>query len=150
MNTVQLIKFFKKDKYARKSFCGVLPLDMLPIRKVRRNCSFIINTHNSNQPGEHWFSIYVPKSGPIEYFDSYGQKPLNKEVYDFIKVNGFKYKYNEKEIQGINSISCGKFAILFIYFRTRNYTLNQYLKFFTSNKIHNDIFINKLYDKLVK
>jgi hypothetical protein len=150
MDTVQLIKFFKKDKFTRKSFCGVLPLDLLPIRKVRRNCSFIVNTHKSNQPGEHWFSIYVPKYGPVEYFDSYGLKPFNKEVNDFIKANGSHYVYNEKEIQGLNSISCGKFSILFIYFRTRGYTLKQYLKFFTSNKLYNDIFINKLYNKLIK
>ena len=150
MNTIQLIKAFKRDRFTKKSFCGVLPINYLPIRRVRKNCGFIVNTHKSNQIGEHWFSLFVPKHGPIEYFDSYGMKPMNKEVYDFIKMNGKQFIYNAKIIQGGNSINCGKFSLLFLYFRTRGYTLKEYQKFFTSNKKDNDLFINKLYDKIVK
>ena len=149
MNTIQLVKAFKKDKYTRKSFCGVIPIDFLPLRKVKKKCAFIVNTDKSTEVGQHWFSIYVPRSGPIEYFDSYGLKPQNEEIYDFIRANGSKYIYNTTAIQGNSSISCGKFSILFLYFRTRGYKMKDYLKFFTSNKKLNDVFINNLYNKIV-
>src|SRR5260370_4762244 len=99
METNQLIHLLLKNKYTMNVFCGVLPIDHLPQKQVRKPCSFIVNTHNSKLPGEHWFAIFVPKRGYIEYFDSYGKKPINKEVYNFIKTNGKKYIYNKKCIQ---------------------------------------------------
>ena len=148
MDTIQLINYLKKDKYARKYFCGVLPINKLPRRKILRPCCFIINTHKSNLPGEHWFAIFVPKFGKIEYFDSYGLKPINEEVHDFIKLNGGKYIYNEKNIQGINSENCGKFSLFYLYMRTRGFNLNKIQKFFVKNKNFNDLIVNKLFYKL--
>ena len=150
MYTHQLINLLKKDVYSRKSFCGVLPIDKLPIKRVRRPCSFIINTHNSQLPGEHWMAVYLPRIGDIEYFDSYGLHPMNQEILDFIKVNNSKFIYNSKIIQSSDSQNCGKFCLFYLYFRNRGLTMKQYLKFFTKNKIQNDYFINLLYKKIIK
>ena len=149
MNTFNLIKLLKKDKFTRKCFYGVLPIDRLPLRKIKRPCCFIINTDKSHQPGEHWFGIFVPKVGSIEYFDSYGRKPINEEVYSFINSNGKKFTYNNENIQSNESTNCGKFTIFYIYFRVRGFKMKQYLKFFTKNKELNDIIINKMYKKFV-
>ena len=136
----------KKNKNVRKSFCGVIPIDKLPLRKVHRNCSFIVNTDDSSQPGSHWFAIYLPKNSPLEYFDSYGTKPTNKRILDFIKANGKRFKYNNKIIQGGNSTSCGLYALFFIYFRIKGFTIKEYQNVFTSNFENNDKIVNKFYE----
>lgn len=149
MDTFQLIAFLKNDKYAKKVFCGVYALDILPIIKVKKPCAFIVNNEKSSLPGEHWFSIYVPKHGPIEYFDSYGLKPLNSEIYDFIKMNGNKFIYNKMQIQNQSSNLCGLYCVFFLYLKSRNYTLKQTMKFFTNNLIKNDLMLKSLFKKLL-
>ena len=74
MNTIQLINVISKDELARKNFCGVLPIDHLPIKNLTHDCSFIINTDPSTERGQHWVAIFAPLNGDIEYFDSYGFK----------------------------------------------------------------------------
>ena len=114
-------------------------------------CAFIVNTDESNLPGEHWFAIFVPKNGPIEYFDSYGIPPYHKEIYDFFKVNKRRFIYNNIQIQHNNSINCGKFALYYIYFRAKGYTMKQYLKFFNIKYLlYNDKFLNKLHKLITK
>ena len=147
MNTTQLIDFLKRDKFAKKVFCGVIPIDKLPISKVKRPCSYIINTHESQKPGEHWYALYIPRRGYIEYFDSYGIKPINHQIYSFFHANGSKYIYNKIKLQGVKSTNCGLFSAFFIYFRCRGYSMKQYIKFFASNKLHNDLFIKSLFKK---
>ncbi len=148
MDTHQLIDLLKRDKYSKKYFCGVLSIDQLPIRKIKRPCSLIINNQDSSLPGEHWFAIHLPKFGKIEYFDSYGIQPINRQVYDLIQMNGNKFFYNSKEIQSANSENCGKFCVFYIYLRSRNYSMKQIQKFFISDKNTNDLFINNFFNKL--
>ena len=149
MNTLQLIDALKKRKFVRRTFCGVIPIDLLGVKKINKNCSFIVNTDDSSKPGEHWFAIYMPKNLPVEFFDSYGIKPKQKEILEFIRFNGKRYKYNDKRIQGNNSINCGLFALFFIYFRAKGYTMEQFLKLFTNNYLNNDLIVKKLYNKIV-
>jgi hypothetical protein len=148
MYTSELIKLLKKDKYSRKSFCGVVPYDKLPMKRIRRPCSFIINTQKSTEPGEHWIAIYLPRRGEIEYFDSYGFKPTIDKIYKLIHLNGKIYIHNNKTIQGVDSKNCGLFTLFYIYFRARGYSMKQYLKFFITNKTHNDMLIKKLFIEL--
>ena len=148
MNTNQLIKLLLKDNYTKKIFCGVIPIDQIPIRKVRRPCSFIVNTHISTLPGEHWFAIYLPKFGKIQYFDSYGLQPTNNWILNFIKANGSKFIYNSKLIQAEKSTNCGKFCIFYIYMRSRGYKMKKLLQFFVNNAKLNDYFIEKLFKKI--
>ena len=146
MYTEELVELLKKNPFSRKIFCGVLPIDKLPMKKINKVCAFIVNTHESNLPSEHWFAIFVPKIGPIEYFDSYGLHPYHREINKFIKVNKRKFIYNNLKIQHNNSINCGKFALFYIYFRARGYSMKQYLKFFNKKQLqYNDKFLNYLY-----
>jgi hypothetical protein len=148
MYTSELIDLLKKDKYSRNSFCGVIPYDKLPIKKLRRPCSFIINTQKSTEPGEHWVAIYLPKKGKLEYFDSYGFRPTIDKIYKLIHINGKYYIYNKTTIQGVDSTNCGLYTLFYIYFRARKYPMYKYLKFFTSNKTHNDMLIENLFKRI--
>jgi len=148
MDTIQLTNILLKDKYAKNYFCGVIPIDKLPGKNIKKPCSFIVNTDNSKRAGEHWFAIFIPKFGKIEYFDSYGLKPINSQVYDFIKANGNKYIYNRRIIQSVLSSNCGKYCIFYIYMRSRNFKMKKITQFFVLNKQYNDLLINKIFKKL--
>ena len=150
MYTSELVELLKKNRFSRRVFCGVLAINQIPIRKINRVCSFIVNTHESHLPGEHWFAIYVPNVGPIEYFDSYGLAPYHQRIYDFFRVNKRKFIFNNLQIQDNFSINCGKFCLFYIYFRAKGYTMKQYLKFFNKiNLQYNDRFLNNLF-RLIK
>ena len=150
MYTEELIKLLRKNRLTRTVFCGVIPIDMLPMKKINKTCTFIVNTHESNLPGEHWFAIFLPKRGPIEYFDSYGIPPYHQQIYKFIKINKRKFIYNKVQIQHDNSINCGKFSLFYIYFRAKGYSMKQYLKFFNHKELqYNDKFLNNLYNLIV-
>ena len=149
MNTIELINILNKDKFSRKLFCGVLPIDELKKFKFRKPCSLIINTDESNKPGEHWIALFINKNGNLEYFDSYGIKPFKKEIYQFIKKHRMKLIYNKKKIQNSASINCGKFCLLFLLLRTRGFTMKKIIKLFINNK-NNDLLINKIFSKYIK
>ncbi len=147
MDTIQINKVLQKYKFTKNKFCGVLPIDKLPIKKVTRPCSFIINSDKSTLPGKHWFAIYLPEKGNIEYFDSFGLKPLNKEVYKFFRKNG-KYNYNKFQIQSNTSKSCGKFSALYIAYRSKGLTFKDFISLFSKDKYFNEKLINLLFKKL--
>src|SRR5205814_63821 len=119
MNTSDLLEYIVNDKYAKKIFCGVKAIDEITNLKPKKPCCFIINTHKSTQPGEHWFALYVPKYGPIEYFDSFGIKPVHKQIYTFFKHNGNIYIYNHVPLQHFTSTTCGKYSLFYILLRVR-------------------------------
>jgi hypothetical protein len=56
MNTIQIYQELKKDHYANKIFKSVYI--QLP-HKFRKPCAFVVNTHKSNQPGQHWLAFYL-------------------------------------------------------------------------------------------
>jgi hypothetical protein len=150
MNTTQVAEFLKKDKYTKKIFKGVLPIDHLPLKYIRRPSCFIVNTGRSDTEGEHWVALYLPVKGPIEYFDSYGYLPINKEIYTFFKLNQKKFIYNRFNIQSDKSTNCGKYAIFYLYMRCRRFSLYKFIQFFVKHKYINDKIISKIFTKINK
>lgn len=148
MYNYELQHILYKDRLARRYFCGVLSIDQLPLKKFKRRCMFIVNTQPISSPGEHWFAIHISRSNFIEYFDPYGIKPINQRVQEFIRINGNRYICNDKKIQHDFSKNCGKYCVFYLYFKSRNYTMNQILKFFLNNSMYNDNMINNFYSKL--
>ena len=149
MNTIEIIKSLSKFYLTKKNFIGVYPIDLIPKKKIKKPFSLICNTDDSTKPGSHWIALYAPKYGNIEYFDSFGFKPMNEEIIVFINLNGIKYRYNKKQIQSNKSITCGKFCVLFIYFRSKNITFDKFLNLFSSNKLYNEKLLKKLFSKIV-
>lgn len=83
---------------------------------------FIFNTHNHNQPGEHWVALYVNlKQGYIYYFDSVGSPPSN-EVDKFMrsfakffisKNINYDLQYN-KVMHQRKGTECGVYCLFFV------------------------------------
>ena len=131
-----------------KNFCGVFSIDHLPKEKLNHDCSFIVNTDYSNGQGKHWIAIFASKKGIIEYFDPFGRRPINKEIYDFIKVNSSDYIYNKKEIQHLSSIKCGLFCLFFVMTRSRGIPMKISINFFNEISYLNDDLIDIIFKKI--
>ena len=143
MDSLQIKNILKKDVVAKKYFIGVLARDKLP-KKVDWPSSLILNTDTSNKPGEHWLALYYDENGNCEFFDSFGFHPDFYNLTNYLKLTSKSFIYNKKTLQGIFSKYCGHYCILFLLIRSRNFSLNYFLKFFETNTEKNDELIKTL------
>ena len=87
---------------------GVFPLDKIPIN---RRGGMIINTQESNLPGEHWIAIYVDDSifvmDPLGF---YYPQPLVNLVSETRK----KVFYNKIQYQDPLTDFCGHICLIWL------------------------------------
>lgn len=143
MNTLEIVNFILKDDEAKKYFIGVFAKDELP-KTINYPASLILNSHESDKPGEHWMAIFYDQVGKAEFFDSYGIHPEFYNLTNYLNSTSNSWTWNKKCVQGIFSNYCGYYCILFLLFKSRNYSLDYFLKFFNSNTSFNDKLIQKL------
>lgn len=144
MNTIQIYQELKKDHYANKIFKSVYARDQLPY-KFRKPCAFVVNTHKSNQPGQHWLAFYFDNNGSCEFFDSFGLHPSRYNFNDYILKNSNSFKYNNNQIQHASSSYCGHYCVYFIMLKARGVSLETIQKIFSdSNQLKNDSLIKNL------
>ena len=148
MNTSEIEDCIEKFNFSSNIFHGVFPIDLIPCKKLKKPCSLIVNTDKSTGKGKHWVALFLGKHGKLEYFDSFGFRPLNQEIINFIQFNGDDYIYNSKQIQSNRSDTCGKYCVMFILFRSKNINYDTFLNIFKNNKSYNELLINKLFSNL--
>lgn len=109
---------------------------------------YIINLQSKDDKrnGTHWTSFYYDGIKNI-YYDSFGFKP--PEETEIILE---PYIYNDKDIQNINSSSCGFYCIAFIKFLSKlNNKIKGFEKFielFDKNTLKNELILDSiLYNK---
>lgn len=104
----------------RGTFIGTFPCDMLPESINQKVFGLVVNTEDHTQPGGHWLAIYTSSPvGAIEYFDSYGMKPSNDKIVDFLENTCNKFiQYSIKRVQGLFSTSCGQHCVYFLTHRS--------------------------------
>ena len=141
MDTIQLLKNINSDILANKYFIRVFPRDLLP-QKVTYPSSFIINTDNSNKPGEHWLAIYINGDCQLHFFDPLGLPPVFYGLDEYFNNIASIYQFNTLQYQNIFSNHCGFYCLLFIFIKSRNKNFNS--KLFTKDFEKNDEIIEKL------
>lgn len=165
MNTIELINALKSNKITAKKFNGVFPSDCLPKKKLKKPAFVIANTQDRHGAGEHWVGFYFPKCETKklknqktekkkksletgEFFDYFGQKPVNKTFIKFLKTNCDSFSYNKKQLQGNFSITCGQWCCVYMHYKCAGFTLKKFLKLFSKKKLDvNDKKIIHLYHK---
>ena len=75
----------------------VVAKDTLPEVVSTYPSAFVCNTHDSDQPGEHWVAMYVDEIG--DYFDPYGQKPQHAEFTNFMNEHCSQWSSNDHILQ---------------------------------------------------
>ena len=142
MDSLEIARILKQDRFTKHYFRGVFACDKLPRRHVPRPSAFVVNTDPSDKPGQHWVAIYISQNGEGEYFDSYGQKPSLPQVKSFLKKNASSTDYSHRSLQGPLSAVCGQYTIFFLLHRCRGLSMTKITRLFSSDKFDNDIAVN--------
>ena len=102
--------------------------------------SFITNTEEHNESGQHWNSWFV-RGNKVIFFDSFGRAPSDQafpqHYRDFIeKFN--EVEYSRTQIQGFNSSTCGLFCVHCIYVLSFGLDLNSVISDYYNDFKRND------------
>lgn len=153
MNTVQLTRIM--DTITGNShFIGVLACDQLPVNPYYKGTACgIINTHKSNQPGEHWLAFHVDTGGSVHFFDSFGNSPRSQifptDIYIFLKKAGHRVIYSNRQVQDYMSVTCGEHCVFILYHMLRGMSYSDIMLKYTSNLLKNDemvsLFVKKIH-----
>ena len=131
--TFQIDDFLRKDD----NYLGTFPLDRLPELPNQFPKSIIINTHQSNKPGDHWIAIILTEKHAF-YFDSFGLGIVDQQIQHFLLPRYSNIIFNSLCIQHILSDKCGYYCI---YFVKSVHNLKSYYKFL-SNFMIDDLKLN--------
>ena len=142
LTTKQLNEILKSNNVTNRYFIGTFPACNYPISK-NDVYSFITNTDEHDQSGNHWNSWFV-RGKKIIFFDSFGRAPHDQafpqHYRDLIKkFNGVEY--SRTQIQGLEATTCGMFCVHCIYILSLGLDLNSFI-----NEYYNDF---KRNDKVV-
>lgn len=142
----QINGILRKNTSTRKYYMGCYPSDKIPNIK-KYPSSIVVNMDNSNEPGSHWVALFVPHKEHAYYFDSFGLKPSNKNIVDYLKR--FTHITRQKfVIQSIASNVCGIYVVFFIYLCSRGYTMRK-INTMLSRIKNRDLFVVKYVNKYI-
>jgi len=150
MNTLQLLEVLSKDLFLSKRFQYVLPLDKFMQTDFPFSSSIIFNYDTSEKPGSHWVAVFISEKGKIEYFDSYGIKPITKELLSKIcSLSNVMPRFNLIRFQS-KSFVCGQYCLIFLMLRARGFSFSfiQNLLLECSTPHERDHILNMFINKL--
>lgn len=141
MNNRELSRLAHSDDIVSKYFRGVFASDELMGQEWNLPCCFIANTDTRDQSGSHWTAFYLPVSGPLEYFCSYGLSPFAFITY--LQQSGFSHiTRNTDMLQSLDSVVCGQYCLYYLHQRCRGLTMDDALNAFGENRAKNDHWVN--------
>lgn len=124
-------------------FCGVWASDQLPLLTFdfQAPAYFIVNTHPSHLPGEHWLSLTLEEDGSATFFDSYGFPPdfphYPSTILEFLENRSEKIFYHDRQLQHPLSIVCGQHCVFYLCHRACGLSYKEILSLY-----HDDVFKN--------
>ena len=106
-------------------FGGIYAKDELTTDIIKPNRFYIINLDgmNSITNGTHWTCFYYRNK--IEYFDSYGLKPLE------IIAQNYSFTYNNRQFQSHESKASGYYCLYLFYHRYHGLSYFDIIKTFS-------------------
>ena len=134
---------FQIDNYLTKieSYLGTFPLDRLPDLPNKFPKSIIINTDQSNKPGDHWIAIVLTEKHAY-YFDSFGLGIVDQQIRQFLLPRYSSIIFNSLCIQHILSDKCGYYCIYFVQNVHNNKSYYKFLShFMIDNLKQNDCIV---------
>lgn len=128
-------------------FCGVWSSDHLSLLNstFKPPAYFIVNTHPSHMPGEHWLALTLEKDGKATFFDSYGLPPdfdhFPKTILQFLKERSQGIKYHNMQLQHHLSAVCGHHCVYYLSHRACGLSFEQMLSLYDQDVIKNDLMV---------
>lgn len=144
MDTSEIKHFMSKINFNIKSnvfAANKMPIfDQLPVY-------LISNLDPDYKPGSHWIAIYIDINGVGEYFDSYGRKPEGYHKM-FLKRNSNKWFYNHKSFQNPFTSVCGEYCLVYLYFKKRGKTMDDFQSMFSDDSLCNDLIVRNMFKSI--
>jgi hypothetical protein len=144
LDSLDIFFHLKKDAYSKKVFKYVVARDRLP-KHIIYPSAYVINTHKSDQPGEHWLALYYDSNGFCTFFDSFARSPQEFGLENFIDRTSSGWTYSQTRVQDFLTSTCGHYCVYFILLMSRGLKLNDILTLFDDkNFLVNDFKISHL------
>ena len=111
MNTKEINSLLSRDNLSSTLFGGAMAADEFSrVFLFSTNSSFVVNSHVSSLPGEHWLAVYCCTPYYVEFFDSYG---LPVEMYPLIHstLDPLPITSNSTQLQCLSTDVCGNYCV---------------------------------------
>lgn len=151
MNAKEIDKYFVKAGL-RGIWSGAQPADFIVQFPFQGPKLIILNTDESRGRGLHWVAVYVPFSGPLEFFDPLGESPETYHGYfrDWLVSSGRSYMRNDRRFQDFGTSTCGEFCVYYGVKRLRGETMREIVQSFKARDLHfNEIVVSDFVCKLI-
>ena len=132
---------------------GVYSKDQLPAKNYIG--SYYVNMEDSDEGnGSHWVYMLITDKGKALYYDSFGVYPP-EDINNFLSI--FKpFMRSNRQIQNIESISCGKYCIMCDYYvndklkkgMSLTDAFGDFLSVWSDDTTKNDKILNEMMKKL--
>lgn len=139
LTTIDLDTILRSTSVTRGKYLGSFPSCVKPMTK-KKMYSFILNTDNHYNGGEHWCA-WVVRGDSISFFDSFGREPWDSTLpIDFqnIVADYNHVQYTNTRIQDWASETCGYFCIHFIYVLCLGLDYENFLSEYSNDRMYND------------
>ena len=140
-------------------FYGVWASDHLPLlkRTYRGPAYFIVNTHPSHMPGEHWLALTLEENNQATFFDSYGFPPdfdfYPSSIVSFLKDRSSKILYHNRQLQNTLSLVCGHHCVYYLCHKACGLSVHEILATYGDDVYNNDVMVFdfvKKYQRCIK
>ena len=150
MDTSEITTILENDPYVAPVFGGCLPSEVLcGMGEVSHPCALVCNYDPSHKPGTHWIAIYLTEDGKAEFFDPYGVAPMSDHFSDFLERNSTGWTFNTRQLQGLTTTVCGHYAIFYLIWRTRQWSMEFIVNLFEKDTSRNDQAVYRFVEKLI-
>lgn len=86
--------------------------------------NYIINLDDLYQKGTHWVAL-IKDRNVIYYFDSFATAPF----FEFTHIKEYKFIFNSRQLQSLDSDSCGYWVILWLNAMHKKPSQSKYITF---------------------
>ena len=138
MQTDEILHLLSRDPLMCRTY-DVVAKDCLPEIINTYPIAIVCNTHDADQPGEHWIAMYLDTKRHGDYFDPYGRQPQHVEFTNFMNEHCSEWVPNDRTLLSPLSTVCGQYCIAFLLFRCRNVSMHVFTRIlFTTDLVAND------------
>ena len=145
MDTVQITRLLARDARTRSIFRGVVPKDGLPTTIEAFPATFVCNSHDGDEPGEHYYyyyhlyrALYVDADTRSDYFCSYGLLPLHVTFRAFPNEHCSEWTNNVKRLQNPLSSVCRQYCVAYLLLRCNSFPMRTFANIFGTDLVAND------------